>query len=147
MSTSVLDAIRTAWQADSDLTAIIPAARVFIGPPNPGATQPCIGFVSETHAGLIHTSHNRYLDITVTAVAEAEDAETLEILADVLREKLHTWTATRFQSIRLASVRADISREEDSPKELWVGRFTLGFDTLRLTTPTSTTTTTTTTAP
>jgi len=128
---SVLDAIRTAWATTPELTALVPADRVYVGPPNPGIAAPCIGFVQERQSELVHTSAGQCLTVAITAVAEADSAETLERLADLLREKLHQWESTRFRSIRIANVAATIGREEQSPKRLWSGEIILTYEVQR----------------
>jgi len=129
---SVLGAVKTAWAADSELVALVPGSRVFLGPPNPGSALTCVGLASETQRGLIHTSTNQYVRIEVEALAQAETEETLETLADKIRQRLHTWESTRFRAIRLASITARIERSEDSPIRHWVGRFNLEYDAVRL---------------
>lgn len=128
---SVLDAIRDAWIAESDLTDWIPEDRVFVGPPNPGTPMPCLGFVSESNAGLTRSSSTQYLTISVQAVAEADDPETLESVCDAIREHLHTWTCTRFAAMQVKEVVGTIARDDESPRRSWIADIQILCDAYR----------------
>lgn len=128
---SVMDAVKTAWGEASELAALIPPARVFLGPPNPGSGNPCLGFTTVQTSGASHSSSTQYVTVTVTAVAEAADAETIETIAEEARQSLGGWQSTLYKSIRLIDVATTISRGDDTPKQLWVGELIFTFEAYR----------------
>jgi len=129
---SVLEAIQTHWRTKSELTAIVPAERVVLGPPNPGTALPCLGLVSEQIADGLQTSSRRYPQITVQAVAQANDLATLEALRETMRDHLDGWTSQRYGPMQLASLQIVIQRPDSSPSRCWIAEATIVFDAMTL---------------
>jgi len=132
MPPSVLEAIQTHWRTKTALTAIVPAERVFLGPPNPGAALPCLGLVSEQIADGLQTSSRRYPQITVQAVAQANELATLEALREAMRDHLDGWSSVRYGPMQLASLQMTILRPETSPSRCWIAEATIVFDVMTL---------------
>jgi len=129
---SVLEAIQAHWSTKTELTGIVPAERVFLGPPNPGAALPCLGLVAEQIADGLQTSSRRYPQITIQAVAQAQDLATLEALRESMRDHLDGWTSQRYGPMQLASLQMTIQRPETSPSRCWIAEAAIQFDAMTL---------------
>ena len=86
---SVLEALKTHWGAKEVLKAIVPAARVQLGPLNPGSHDtPAVGLMSETIGRGFRASGHRYPQITVGVEVQAADLDTLERLHEAMQDNL-----------------------------------------------------------
>lgn len=129
---SILEELTQQWARTQALIDLIPAERVYVGPPNPGTRLLCIGFTSERIAHASQTSTSRYQEITVEAVAQAETPEQLEQLRDRVEHHLAAWQTTKYQAVVLRECIITISRSPQSPSQLWQGELSLTWQTVRL---------------
>lgn len=125
---TITEALKESWALSPELTELVPADRVFVGPVNPGTAAPALGFVRQQQANGLRTSGSRFVVVTVTAEAEADDPETLEELADRIREHLRSWQSSRFTSFEQKDVSVTIERSETSPSQLWQAEITITYD-------------------
>jgi len=127
---SVLDALKTHWADQDALTDLVPAARVQLGPLNPGSYDtPAVGLVAETIARGWQSSTGRYPQITVEIEAQATSVDTLEALREAMEQHLESWTADRYGVLQLADLQMLITRPAESPSRLWIGTATIRYDT------------------
>lgn len=129
---TILDALKDHWADQEALTDLVPAARVVVGPPNPGGSLPRVGLMSVTIAEGLRTSSGRYPSISVELAAQSDDLETLEALREAIRDHLEDWSTERYGTMQLSGVQMQIGREEDSPSRVWVATATLTFDAITL---------------
>ncbi|GAB4133038.1 MAG: hypothetical protein Kow0040_14770 [Thermogutta sp.] len=125
---TILEALKESWALSPELTELVPADSVFIGPVNPGFSAPAVGFVRQQQETGLHTSTGRFVTVTVVAEVQAEDPETLEDLADRIREYLTYWSSSRFMCFEQKGVSATIERSETSPSTLWQAEITIVYD-------------------
>lgn len=125
---SILETIQTFWATKKDLTDLVPATQVFLGPPNPGSKQPCVGLVGERIDQLAHTSTGQYLQVEVELVAQADSLDLLESLREAIRHHIDGWTSTRYQALQQRGLTMTIQRPTNNPSRLWQAEATILFD-------------------
>lgn len=129
---TILEALWQSWSESVELISLVPSHSVIIGPVNPGMPVPAIGFLRQQQKDGLHTSTSRFVSVSVTAVAQAEDPGTLEEIAEAIREHLTAWQSTRFKAFGPIGVSATIEREERGPSTLWRAEFTIDYQAERL---------------
>lgn len=129
--TSTLEAIKEAWIANDALAGLVPSPQVKLHPPAIGTPVPCIGFHELQQSTGMHTSSTQHVQLTIGALAEAEDADTLEAIADAIREHLDEWQSDRWQALHMTACNATISRPTDQPSQQWQMDIALTYEVYR----------------
>lgn len=127
----ILQGLKNAWTAHPELTAVIPAERVLLHPPPEGTPVPCIGFTRTRQSTGTHTTTGQHVVVTAEAVAEADNAELLENLADLMRRHLEKWESDRWHVLHMTSCEAAIARPDDRPNMQWRMEITMSWETYR----------------
>lgn len=124
---AILSAVAQWHRDNAELSAIIPAANVVAGEPEPGMALPAIGYREVTLGTRGGTSKARFRQIVCTAIAEATDAETLEELAEQLERSMYGWQSDRYRTIGPPTVEATISRQQEHPSENYQATYRLAW--------------------
>lgn len=132
MNENNLEAVKLRWEETLELTEIIPADRVVIGPPNPGSGTPVLGLVGERLRDGSYTGAEDYPIVTVDFVVQAENLLTLERLRAMMRRHLAGWQSATHAAMAVRGVNIDIARSSTSPSRLWVATGTIEFVTRAL---------------
>jgi len=125
----ILAAIRDRWAASPTLTALVPAARVVLGPLNPGTAAPAVGWTSIALDRGLRTTSGRYPTVSVEWQAQTDDPDLLERIAAALEAELGLWTSDTYGTLDLRHWSLRIERPTDSPSRLWRGDGTLTYHT------------------
>lgn len=126
---SILSAIRDRWAASPTLTALVPAARVVLGPLNPGTAAPAVGWTSIALDRGLRTTSGRYPTVTVEWQAQADDPALCERIAAAIEDELGLWTSDRYGALDLRTWSLRVERAADSPSRLWRAEGTLTYQT------------------
>lgn len=126
---SILSAIRNLWAASPTLCALVPAARVFVGPLNPGTAAPAVGWVSVSVERGMRTSSGRYPTVAVEWQAQADNPSLCERIAAAIEDELGLWTSDRYGALDLRTWSLRVERAPDSPSRLWRAEGTLTYQT------------------
>jgi len=115
--TGILSAVAQ-WHRDSAaLVALIPAANVLAGEPQPGMGLPAIGYRTASLRAAGGTSKARFREIVVTAEAEAEDSVVLERFAEAIESAMTGWQSAVYRTMGHPAVDAAIDRDPASASE------------------------------
>jgi|GEM_PF-5513245 len=124
---TVLESLKQLWGSTEALTALVPADRVLIGPPMPGLRTPAVALESYESLKGDRASIGSLAVVRARLLAEADEAATLEAIADCVVAHLVPWSSDRYAAMAIRDWTARIGRDPDSASEHWLLEMTVEF--------------------
>jgi hypothetical protein len=120
---SLLASIVTRWGQVSQLTTLVPVARIIIGEPTLGWPIPAIALTGYTRTKQTRVPTNRIDAVTLRTTIEAASANDVEAIADAIRNHLCPVTVDSRQLVAWFAYTFDLTRDPTSKNYIATATF------------------------